>query len=248
MRSVIVALIAASALTAPAASRFTSTLILERSVRIRCHIIDVILNGTHFILLLAFICMYPGCNRRFNVNSNMRRHYRNHLTPRRGDLASKFLHPASPSLSASTSGTSAADSPISLFAANHSAMHDHRYSASRSMSPSDSASAGSESEDESPPPVPQEMFRRRQTISELSRETRNMSLRDSVAPSSFEQAAYRARSLSSPIHRHTHGQIETGQGPVGSPCNVPGCNGCQPGISTALRPAFPENTSAQGRR
>ncbi|EJF59994.1 hypothetical protein DICSQDRAFT_33224, partial [Dichomitus squalens LYAD-421 SS1] len=25
-----------------------------------------------------FTCAYPGCNRKFNVNSNMRRHYRNH--------------------------------------------------------------------------------------------------------------------------------------------------------------------------
>ncbi|THV03773.1 hypothetical protein K435DRAFT_605977, partial [Dendrothele bispora CBS 962.96] len=25
-----------------------------------------------------FRCPYPGCGREFNVNSNMRRHYRNH--------------------------------------------------------------------------------------------------------------------------------------------------------------------------
>uniref|UniRef100_A0A0W0EYB1 C2H2-type domain-containing protein n=1 Tax=Moniliophthora roreri TaxID=221103 RepID=A0A0W0EYB1_MONRR len=32
-------------------------------------------------LLTAFRCPYPGCGREFNVNSNMRRHYRNHGVP-----------------------------------------------------------------------------------------------------------------------------------------------------------------------
>ena len=32
----------------------------------------------------AFQCPYPGCNRKFNVNSNMRRHWRNHLSSSRG--------------------------------------------------------------------------------------------------------------------------------------------------------------------
>jgi uncharacterized Zn-finger protein len=30
--------------------------------------------------LLAFRCPFPNCGREFNVNSNMRRHYRKHLT------------------------------------------------------------------------------------------------------------------------------------------------------------------------
>ncbi|KAG6823558.1 hypothetical protein H0H93_003435, partial [Arthromyces matolae] len=30
--------------------------------------------------MTAFRCPWPGCAREFNVNSNMRRHYRNHTT------------------------------------------------------------------------------------------------------------------------------------------------------------------------
>ncbi|KAF9067742.1 hypothetical protein BDP27DRAFT_1225398 [Rhodocollybia butyracea] len=33
---------------------------------------------------LAFRCPYPGCGRRFNVSSNMRRHYRKHNFPPTG--------------------------------------------------------------------------------------------------------------------------------------------------------------------
>ena len=29
------------------------------------------------------MCPFPGCGRRFNVNSNMRRHLRNHTSPAR---------------------------------------------------------------------------------------------------------------------------------------------------------------------
>ena len=35
---------------------------------------------THFFPT-AFVCPFPGCGRRFNVNSNMRRHLRNHTSP-----------------------------------------------------------------------------------------------------------------------------------------------------------------------
>lgn len=34
-----------------------------------------------FLFLAAFRCPWPNCGREFNVNSNMRRHYRNHSAP-----------------------------------------------------------------------------------------------------------------------------------------------------------------------
>ncbi|KAG9309764.1 hypothetical protein JVU11DRAFT_10138 [Chiua virens] len=34
--------------------------------------------GADNVLLIAYRCPYPGCGREFNVNSNMRRHWRNH--------------------------------------------------------------------------------------------------------------------------------------------------------------------------
>jgi len=37
----------------------------------------------HVWFLLAFKCLWPNCRREFNVNSNMRRHYRNHISPAR---------------------------------------------------------------------------------------------------------------------------------------------------------------------
>ncbi|KAI3595098.1 c2h2 conidiation transcription factor [Moniliophthora roreri] len=45
-----------------------------------------------------FRCPYPGCGREFNVNSNMRRHYRNHgatggLTPPLDDVDDESLPP-----------------------------------------------------------------------------------------------------------------------------------------------------------
>ena len=42
----------------------------------------------------AFECPFPGCTRRFSVSSNMRRHYRNHLTARRRDVVARMIeHP-----------------------------------------------------------------------------------------------------------------------------------------------------------
>ena len=42
---------------------------------------------------LAFKCPWPNCGREFNVNSNMRRHYRNHISPARSQAMS--IHSAS---------------------------------------------------------------------------------------------------------------------------------------------------------
>ncbi|KAK0212068.1 hypothetical protein DFS33DRAFT_1463469 [Desarmillaria ectypa] len=43
-----------------------------------------------------FRCPFPGCGREFNVNSNMRRHYRNHTNP--GATSSGPAHSSSSSL------------------------------------------------------------------------------------------------------------------------------------------------------
>lgn len=49
---------------------------------------------------VAFKCPYPGCGRLFNVNSNMRRHYRAHSS-----TDSPSWSPTAMSSSSSTSGT-----------------------------------------------------------------------------------------------------------------------------------------------
>lgn len=42
----------------------------------------------------AFVCPFPGCGRRFNVNSNMRRHLRNHTSPARPlNTAAPYTYP-----------------------------------------------------------------------------------------------------------------------------------------------------------
>ncbi len=42
---------------------------------------------------LAYECPFPGCGRKFNVNSNMRRHFRNHTSPSRQTAASPYTYP-----------------------------------------------------------------------------------------------------------------------------------------------------------
>ena len=56
-----------------------------------------------FAFFAAFTCAFPGCNRKFNVNSNMRRHYRNHLTARRRDAVARMVQPGPPTSAAGMS-------------------------------------------------------------------------------------------------------------------------------------------------
>ncbi|KAJ7024896.1 hypothetical protein C8F04DRAFT_897249, partial [Mycena alexandri] len=37
--------------------------------------------NTTLVPCVPFHCPHPGCGRAFNVNSNMRRHFRNHSSP-----------------------------------------------------------------------------------------------------------------------------------------------------------------------
>ncbi|KAJ7747434.1 hypothetical protein DFH07DRAFT_747799 [Mycena maculata] len=53
-----------------------------------------------------FRCPHPNCGRAFNVNSNMRRHFRNHGTPGYGDGPSPLSLPPHPSSSYPFSPTS----------------------------------------------------------------------------------------------------------------------------------------------
>lgn len=56
-------------------------------------------------MLSAFRCPFPGCGREFNVNSNMRRHYRNHTNPGAASLfpTPSSAHPSYPSSPSSSS-------------------------------------------------------------------------------------------------------------------------------------------------
>ncbi|KAJ7021027.1 hypothetical protein C8F04DRAFT_1142144 [Mycena alexandri] len=54
---------------------------------------------------LPYVCPHPNCGRGFNVNSNMRRHYRNHFAP--GHTNADPTHP-SPALDSSSSSNSPA--------------------------------------------------------------------------------------------------------------------------------------------
>ncbi|KAJ7617780.1 hypothetical protein FB45DRAFT_214623 [Roridomyces roridus] len=53
---------------------------------------------------MPFRCPYPNCNRAFNVNSNMRRHYRNHATTIHGGPTTySYNYPSSTALVATVS-------------------------------------------------------------------------------------------------------------------------------------------------
>ena len=42
---------------------------------------------------VAYVCPFPGCGRKFNVNSNMRRHFRNHTSSSRHVAATPYTYP-----------------------------------------------------------------------------------------------------------------------------------------------------------
>lgn len=213
----------------------------------------------------AFICPYPGCQRRFNVNSNMRRHYRNHVSnSRRRDAVARLVEPTSqnlpptPPLSASPT-----DTPVSHFSGSlpSSASSDASTPLpSRSSSPAPSYYSESDEEGDWFPNGD-----RRYTPSSAEA--------DSELPE-YDRASYfdfrgsaelgpgpsrttrRQRSRSSPVppstHRHAHhlgGGVMRPVRPRSSSCNVPGCE-CQPApaVSTTLRPAFMTMPSARSSR
>ena len=73
----------------------------------------------YFLGAAAFTCAFPGCNRKFNVNSNMRRHYRNHregaaMTAQAQPYPAasyRSAEPARPYYSASSASSSPPSSP-----------------------------------------------------------------------------------------------------------------------------------------
>jgi len=69
---------------------FMRILTLERLVS------SLIVTNEHNWLhtFAAFRCPYPGCGRMFNVNSNMRRHYRNHVTAGSSSLHGPEIDPS----------------------------------------------------------------------------------------------------------------------------------------------------------
>jgi hypothetical protein len=83
------------------------------------HVFITSLNDIYLLYPSAFLCPYPNCQRRFNVSSNMRRHYRNHSSSnRRRDAVVRLLEPIpaippTPPLSASPT-----DTPLSHFSGN----------------------------------------------------------------------------------------------------------------------------------
>ncbi|KAJ7736145.1 hypothetical protein B0H16DRAFT_1380131, partial [Mycena metata] len=76
---------------------------------------------------LPYVCPHPNCGRGFNVNSNMRRHYRNHFASGHTDAGPVHL---SPTLDSSPSSNHPAHAPEAVM----------WYSRSQNALPSSSAS------------------------------------------------------------------------------------------------------------
>ena len=261
-RSVTAARIATSASTAPAVSTSTSTRILVRNVRSRFGYIVFVLHDTHSLSVnLAFVCSYPGCNRRFNVNSNMRRHYRNHLTSRRRDAVARLIqHPPGGSSHSPPMSVSPSHSPEPTYPHNASSYHYPRppYSLEHSTSYSDpeeyeaarSPSSTTSSVRHHPyprPPSPPSSY----YSSDVKRETPEPALPVGVPESNMrddrelERAQCRLRSNSSPVPRYREDRALRHAEPA---CDRPGCSCNTRPVSTALRPAFPEYLPQGGER
>ena len=210
----------------------------------------------------AFICPYPGCQRRFNVNSNMRRHYRNHVSNnRRRDAVARLIEPTPPNMPPTPPlSASPTDTPVSHF--------------SGSLPSSASSDTSTPLPSRSPSPVPSYYP---QSEEEGDWFPSGSHYAPSTAGSEFatyDRRAYRGpadagpgpsrtiinrrqRSRSSPVppsaHRQAHhpggpSQAVRPMRPRSSSCNVPGCN-CQPAppVSTALRPAFMASSARMSR-
>jgi hypothetical protein len=199
---------------------------------------------------IAFQCPYPGCNRKFNVNSNMRRHWRNHLTAnRRRDAVARLVEPnmpvpPTPPLSFSPTSSPRSHSSHSLPSSHESAPDGYE---SRSPSPS-SPYYSEESDGES---TLHELALRRDDRGPSRSHAHPYSVERYSAPRHAEEPPLpshvattpgRMRSLSSPVPRQ-HAWINCPPDMRNRACTVPGCRGC-PQVSTALRPAFPGAASS----
>ncbi|KAF7789086.1 hypothetical protein EIP86_000019 [Pleurotus ostreatoroseus] len=202
----------------------------------------------------AFQCPYPGCNRKFNVNSNMRRHWRNHLSASRGrrDSVTEPTMPPTPPLTASASSSPRShytnSLPSSLSSNGSSAAYD-----SRSPSPQESVSESGDGDarmrvDGRRPEMDAALPLH--TVSTRPIHPMDVSAPPAESRYAGEQDAlrWRQRSQSSPTSRYrepaTTGRMHhhaPGSRGRSNSCNVPGCD-CRP-ISTTLRPAFPSTTA-----
>lgn len=202
---------------------------------------------------IAFVCSYPGCNRRFNVNSNMRRHYRNHLTSRRRDAVARLIqHPSGGSSHSPPMSISPSRSPEPAYSPNGATYHYPRapyplehstsysdpeeYEAARS--PSSITSSARHHPYARPPSPPAAYY-----PADVKRETPEPALPVGVPESNMrddrelERAQCRLRSNSSPMPRYREDRALRHAEPA---CDRPGCSCNARPVSTALRPAFPE--------
>ena len=220
--------------------------------------------------LPAFQCPYPGCQRKFNVNSNMRRHWRNHLTNnRRRDAVARLVDPTAPSMPPTPPlSSSPTDTPISQFSGSLPSPPSASSTTlpSRSSSPTSAYNPSSENEDamhidhRAVTDDDGNEARRRGTgpYAGVELQTGRAAAaaafavdRDASVPGlSNERRRLRSRSSPVPLFHdesggtsaYAHAQYAR-SGPSrarSSSCNVPGC-GCQP-VSTTLRPAFPSSS------
>lgn len=221
--------------------------------------------------LLAFQCPYPGCNRKFNVNSNMRRHWRNHLSASRSrrDSVTQMPEimpslPPTPPLTASAASSPRSrythSLPSSISSAGSSAPYDSR-------SPTPQLSESELGDDDGDVRMRVDLYRRRPDVD--SPTTLRTVCTRPIHPLDVSNAStevrldrdvdvdglrWRQRSRSSPVPRYheSMGPARQPHGTSGSrarsnSCNVPGCD-CRP--MPSLRPAFPSSSvsaPSQGR-
>ncbi len=163
----------------------------------------------------AFECPFPGCTRRFSVNSNMRRHYRNH---REGAVASPQVQPYPP-------------------AYYRTPEPPHPYYPPSLSSPSSSSQSSFDSDDRPdiavagglPPPEPHAHSLSHSSYSHAHPHAHGRA---------FPQRLTRSNSEAYPPGAQGRGPQDRDR-PAGlrpRACTVPGCN-CNEAPASALRPA-----------
>ncbi|KAH8105465.1 hypothetical protein BXZ70DRAFT_920981 [Cristinia sonorae] len=206
-----------------------------------------------------FQCEYPGCKRKFNVNSNMRRHWRNHMSRKReGPGVTAMTRMIQPT-SATPTGSHY------LPPLTYTPLHKENNRVSPSVESHSSSSASSGSRSPSPPSPCLSDYRNdahmdshrdplRSPWSESS-QTARLSLSPAI---SFDTASGRSRSGSysstttmgtgnttttAPYSdtvavRQHHGDVLGYVGGRPRSCSMAGCD-CHP-MTSSLRPAFPD--------
>ena len=198
-----------------------------------------------YVCVSAFRCPWPNCGREFNVNSNMRRHYRNHTAPENSH-SRRWRRRDAPSLAMMN------DEVPTAMAMRRS--EPTPFLTSLQVSAMESVS-DEESEDEIPTPMNEDDV----DLGSASEETlRSQKISGGAESLDYSSRAYQQPYSRSHIRTRPSGSNYRSSTPSLSPPPSPAPTSrpsvqymhpfAYPPVSTTLRPAFRSSTSPVGKR